>query len=108
MHVAVHALFRPPGRGLAEPTSFPMPETRLAQVLGLAAQLRNTLGVARALVESGRRIDLAGLDNQVGLLCARMLDLEPDEGRIARVELIRLRADLDLLAAELARPPPPT
>lgn len=106
MHVAIHALFRPLPGGFAEPAGFPMPETRLAQVLGLAAQLRNTLGVARALVEAGRRIDLAGLDDQVGLLCARMLDLEPDEGRSARVELIRLRAELDLLAAELARPPP--
>ncbi|HVB67845.1 MAG TPA: hypothetical protein VNE67_08325 [Acetobacteraceae bacterium] len=83
-----------------------MPETPLAQVLGLAAGLLNTLAVARALAENGRRLDLTGLDGQVGLLCARMLDLEPDEGRIARVELLRLRADLDALAAVLARPPP--
>ncbi len=83
-----------------------MPETPLGQVLGLAAGLLNTIAVARVLAENGRRLDLTGLDSQVGLLCARMLDLEPDEGRIARVELVRLRADLDALAAVLARPPP--
>ncbi len=106
MQVQVHAPFRAAPGGFAEPSGFPVPETPLAQVLGLAAGLLNTLAVARALAENGRRLDLTGLDGQVGLLCARMLDLEPDEGRIARVELLRLRADLDALAAVLARPPP--
>ena len=106
MQVQVHAPFRAAPGGFAEPSGFPMPETPLAQVLGLATGLLNTIAVARALAENGRRLDLTGLDSQVGLLCARMLDLEPDEGRIARVELLRLRADLDALAAVLARPPP--
>ncbi|MGH7044705.1 MAG: hypothetical protein ACREFY_21580 [Acetobacteraceae bacterium] len=106
MQTPVHALFRLAPGGFAEPSGFPLPETPLAQVLGLTAGLLDTLGVARALAETGRRLDLAGLDSQIGLLCARMLDLEPDEGRVARVELIRLRADLDALAAVLARPPP--
>ncbi len=106
MQVQVFAPFRPPPGGLAEPTDFPTLETPLAQVRGLANGLRSTLGIARALAETGRRLDLVGLDSQVGLLCARVLDLEPDEGRAARVELIRLRADVDVLAAVLARPPP--
>jgi len=107
MQVQVFAPFRPPRGGFAEPSGFPMAETPLARVLDLASGLRDTLGVARALAETGRRLDLAGLDSQIGLLCARTLDLEPDEGRTARVELIRLRAELDALAAVLSRPPPP-
>ena len=107
MQVQVFAPFRPIRGGLAEPSGFPIPEPPLDRVVGMAIGLTNTLGIARALAESGRRIDLAGLDSQVGLLCARMLDLEPEEGRTARVALIRLRAELDALAALLARPPPP-
>ena len=106
MQVTVFAPFRPRPGGFAEPTGFPTPETPLDRALGLAGGLRDTLGIARALAETGRRLDLTGLDSQVGLLCARVLDLEPDEGRTARVELIRLRAELDALAAVLARPPP--
>lgn len=106
MQVPVFVPFRPQVGGFAEPSGFPAPEAPLAEVVAMAAGLTSTLGVARALAETGRRIDLSGLESQVGLLCARMLDLEPDEGRSARVELIRLRAELDALAAVLARPPP--
>jgi len=91
--------------GLAESTCFPTLEAPLAQVLGLVTELRSMVDVARALVETGRRVDLAGLDNQIGVLCARTLDLEPEEGRTARLELIRLRADIDRLATKLIRPP---
>ena len=74
-----------------------VPETPLARALALSLALRSMLGIARALVETGRYIDLAGLQNQIGMLCAQALDLEPGEGRIIRVELIELLADLDLL-----------
>jgi len=106
MQVPVFVPFRPRPGGLAEPTSFPVPESPLAQTTALAGGLIQTLALARAPAESGRRIDLTGLDSQVGLLCARMLDLEPKDGRIGRIELIRLRAELDALAAALSRPPP--
>ncbi|MDE2006153.1 MAG: hypothetical protein KGI51_06275 [Rhodospirillales bacterium] len=106
MQVAVFAPFRPRPGGFAEPTGFPVPESPREQACALAGGLTQTLALARALAEAGRRIDLAGLDSQVGLLCARMLDLDPEDGRGARVELIRLRAELDALAAVLSRPPP--
>ena len=109
--VAVHVLFRPPSgedrrAGLAEPSGFPQPDAPIAWVRDYAGGLARTLGLARALVEAGRRIDLAGLDSQVGLLCARALDLDPEEGRQVRADLIALREMLDALAALLARPPP--
>ena len=106
MHVEVFAPFR--ARGFSEPPAvFPTPETPSEQVAALAQGLTGTLALARALAESGRRIDLTGLDSQVGLLCARALDLDPAEGRAVRVALIGLRAELDALAASLSRPPPP-
>ncbi len=108
MQVPVFAPFRPRRGGLAEPVTaaFPAPETPLEQVSGLATGLTQTLALARALTDAGRRIDLAGLDGQVGLLCARALDLDPPEGHRARLALMGLRAELDALAAALSRPPP--
>lgn len=83
-------------------------EASVAAVRALSDELTNIVGVARALVESGRNIDLAGLDRQVGLLCAKTLDLPPDEGRRLRPRLIALSATVEtLLRAMAARDPPP-
>ena len=77
-------------------------------VRALSDELTNIVGVARALVEAGRDVDLAGLDRQVGLLCAKTLDLPPDEGRRLRPRLIALSATVEtLLRAMAARDPPP-
>jgi hypothetical protein len=106
MQDPVFAPFRPPPGGFAEPSGFPIPDAPLQRVLALVDELAATVGLARALAGTGRRLDLNGLDSQIGLLCARALDLEPAEGRTARVELIRLRSEVDALAAVLAHPPP--
>ncbi len=80
--------------------------------LGLAHALAGTLRVARALTSSGRAIDLAGLENPVGLLCAKSLDLPPEQGRQMRLVLIALRQEIEAMAATLrsgpggARSPP--
>ena len=50
------------------PATFP--HDPIAAVHALAAELTNTIDLARALAESGRAIDLTGLDRRVGLLCA--------------------------------------
>lgn len=62
-----------------------------------------TLGVARGLVDAGRMVDLAGLEDQVGLLCAKTLDLPREEGRAMRGELVALLARLDGLSVALRR-----
>ena len=67
---------------------------------GVAVMLR----MARALIDSRRHVDLAGLDAMVGPLCARALDLPPAQGRTVRPLLIGLLAELDALRA--AMPPP--
>ncbi|KAA5611116.1 hypothetical protein [Rhodovastum atsumiense] len=68
----------------------------------LTESLAATLHLARALVAARRNLDLAGLDQEAGRLCAAILDLPPAEGLALRPRLISLLADLDALSADLA------
>ena len=73
---------------------------------GVAAyidDLRKTIALATALTKSGRQVDLAGLEHAVGVLCAKALDLMPQEGRALRPALLDLLQALDTLIA--AMPP---
>jgi hypothetical protein len=83
-------------------------DTPLTTVRACLEQMGHTLGIARNLVRAGKRVDLIGLDADMGFVCARSLDLPPDEGRVLRPELIGLRAELDALfiALETRAPPP--
>jgi hypothetical protein len=49
-------------------------------------------------------VDLSGLEGMVGLLCARVLDLPPAQGRGLRPLLASLLAELDELNGALAPP----
>jgi hypothetical protein len=60
-----------------------------------------TLDVARGLVEVGPSVDLAGLEDQVGLLCAKALDLSPAGGRIILAELVTTLARVEALSVAL-------
>ncbi len=91
--------FRVECSGLAEMPAFP--DTPLERTRAGACALRRTAALARAFAEAGRPIDLAGLDGQVGLVCARALDLPPDEGREVRAELRALLTEIDTLAGSL-------
>ena len=71
------------------------PSDRATAVTGL-------LRMARVLAESGRPIDLTGLEQEVGRLCAASLDLAPAEGRAMRAELAAVLAELDALSACVA------
>lgn len=77
------------------------PADSLALQQALAEQVQRIVAISRALAGSGRRVDLAGLDGAVGLLCAKTLDLPPDQGRLARPQLAAILAELDLLGAAL-------
>ena len=74
----------------------------IAAVRALADELTKMVGLACALAESGRTVDLAGLESQVGLLCAKSLDLPPDEGRRVRPRLIALSGSIEALSRILA------
>jgi len=68
---------------------------RMARLRDMASGLDRTLVVASALVQTGRRVDLAGIENGVGQLCAGVLDLPPELGRAMRPTLIALGLRLD-------------
>jgi hypothetical protein len=67
----------------------------------IAEGVAGTLRMASALAAAGRRVDLAGLEGPIGLLCAKSLDLPPHEGRRMRGALIALLQEVDALAAML-------
>ena len=76
----------------------------------LAHALTNVLRLARAVAESERPVVLDGLDGQIGLLCAKTLDLEPAQGRALRPVLAALLDEVEYLQAivqNLHGPPPP-
>jgi hypothetical protein len=93
----------PRGGDPIEPSA-PTPAV-LTATAALADGVAATLRVTRALVDSNRAVDLAGFDGMVGLLCARALDLPPEQGRVLRPRLVALRDDLDALAVALEPPP---
>ena len=83
--------------------------TPFAAVLTCLEQLGRTLAIARNVALAGRRLDLAGLDGETGLVCARVLDLPVEEGRTLIPALVALRAQLEALfqALECSGAPPP-
>jgi hypothetical protein len=74
------------------------PQTQAAAMADAAC---GTLRVARALVESHRPVDLGGLQNSIGRLCAAVFDLEREHGRPLRLQLIDVLAELNALEQAL-------
>jgi hypothetical protein len=82
-------------------------ESPIGAIHALVEELTRIIGVAHALVDAGRHIELEGLDSQVGLLCAKTLDLPMDDGRRVRPRLIALSGSVMALSHALtARVPP--
>lgn len=77
------------------------PHDAVAAVTALADGVGGVVALAAGLATSGRRVDLTGLDDSVGLLCAKALDLPPSEAQAARVALLGLLKRIDLLSLEL-------
>ena len=75
-----------------------------AAALATIDTLRGTLALARVFVESGRRVDLTGLDTGTAALCAAIELLPPDLARPLRPALITLLAELDGLGIALTPP----
>jgi len=106
MNEAPFAPFRVETNGLAEMPAFP--DTPLERARCGAVALRQTAALARTLAASGRPIDLTGLDGQVGLICARALDLPAEQGLEMRGDLEELLAEIDSLAAAMRLSPVPS
>jgi hypothetical protein len=67
--------------------------------------LRGTVTMARVLVQSGRDVDLAGLDAEAATLCAQVAKLPAASGQRLRPALEALVRDVEGLAATLPYPP---
>ena len=76
--------------------------TLVDAVIALADGVANTIRLARALADTQRTINLDGLPNMIGLLCARALDLPPEHGRTLRGRLLELDRDLAALTLTIA------
>ena len=83
------------------PTSYRPPIEAVVEMIDGVAK---TIQLARALADAKRPIELTGLENMVGLLCARLLDLDYAEGRSLRDRLVSLDCDLAALEARLPHP----
>ena len=76
----------------------------------LAERLSRTVAVARGLTAACRLVDLTGLQDGVGVLCAKALDLDPAQSRRLVPALLELRAQIDNLSTTMTgigRPPAP-
>ncbi|MGH7117403.1 MAG: hypothetical protein ACREFP_00135 [Acetobacteraceae bacterium] len=71
-------------------------------VLRTIEEVSGFLRIVRILIEDGRRIDLTGIEGEIGRLCARALDLEPDQARTLTPLLSALLSEVDTIAARLA------
>ncbi len=81
----------------------PCAQTAHAALVAIGS-LHGTLQVARALVESGRRIDLGGLDSNAAMVCAAVIALPPAEARALRPALVALLDEVDGLGTALLPP----
>jgi hypothetical protein len=78
------------------------PQTAYEATCRMALSLQGTVRLARALVEDHREVDMAGLESEIGVLCAFVLDLPPDQGRLLLPLLTRLAGAVHALATSLA------
>ncbi len=73
----------------------------LAELRSFLEDLENAAAIATTLVREGHLIDLGDFDSQVGLLCAKALDLPDSQGKLVRPGLLRLREKLETLELSL-------
>ncbi len=78
-----------------------IPLDRPQRLTVLASRLSRTIGIARALAQNGRTVDLTGLDDGIGMLCAQTLDLPTPEGRALLPLLADVLQQVNALTAAL-------
>jgi hypothetical protein len=77
------------------------PDVEILATLAAIESMQGTLALARALVEAGRAVDLAGLDREAARLCAALACLPEGAGARLRAPLHGLTQELDRLAGVL-------
>ncbi len=79
------------------------PLDRRQRLIVMASRLSRTIGIARALAQNGRTVDLTGLDDGIGMLCAQTLDLPTEEGRTLLPMLADVLQQVELAHRRVAR-----
>lgn len=80
-------------------------DAAVAAITAAVEHLTETLVLARVLVQSGAAIDLAGLDREVGDLCAEAISLPRAEGRDMATPLADLLNEIEQLERLMERTP---
>ncbi len=92
---------------LPEQPGQPAPELaalcRRQRLTALAAHLSRSIALARGLILGGRLIDVTGIDDRVGVLCAQTLDLSPEDASEMLPALRGVLTQVELLAAALPK-----
>lgn len=91
------------------PNTWSMDIPHDAAVQACVEGMASALAVATGLAAMGRSLDLGGLDQSAGLLCARILDMPPGEAAAFRPTLLALDRTIANLTGTLMahRPDPP-
>lgn len=71
------------------------------RVRSLGSQLDSILLLTLAMIRNGRPVQMNGLDDQVGQLCAACLDMPPNVGFQFRISLQKTLRLIDELREEL-------
>ncbi len=79
----------------------PIPLERPQRLTVLASRLSRTIGLAHALAQNGRTVDLTGLEDGIGMLCAQTLDLPTPDGRAMLPLLYDVLSQVNALSATL-------
>jgi hypothetical protein len=82
------------------------PQDAVAAIAAAVTQLTETLVLARVLVHAGMAVDLAGLEREVGDLCADAIALPRAEGRDMATPLADLLVEIELLERAMEHRPP--
>jgi hypothetical protein len=77
------------------------------ELSSLIEGVHNALRIAGRLLRAGRAIELAGLESEVGFLCAKVLDLPPEHGRALVDQLAGLLWEVECVLQELQAAPAP-
>lgn len=65
----------------------------------LTSSLTFLIRLGRVLAGAGRPVDLSGLDDRVGLLRARIMELDPEESAEIKEDVFQLATEIDCFCA---------
>ncbi len=89
------------GEAMSEVSEADSEQLRLDRLQIAAQATTRVLDLALALTKAGRRVDLAGIDNRIGQLCAQALDLPPGLGAALVPSLRALIAKIAVLKPKI-------